>query len=147
MKRSLVAIAILILAVAAWQRTKLESRPSAKIASQIKTSSNEPSTGESIGGETSIDSPTATPTDSPVTDVKSETALQIFRTGTVSQVLAILPQIAQNPDSVAQNSASLQASLCRFQNDELGFEIVKYKFALLFGKSNVLRPWTTLCPG
>ncbi len=144
-KRTLALAAILSLGVLVWRaanpraESNLNNRSATRKVEQvvaapdIQTKNEEPAALP------------ATPAEVPETVI-----LEIVRTGTVSQVLAILPKIAQSSDEVVQQAATLQASLCRFQNDplsELGFEVIKYKFDLLVGKTKALKPWSSLCSG
>lgn len=70
---------------------------------------------------------------------------QMVEMGTASDVLAALPRATFFADSTTREIAHLQQSLCRFQQDEMAFEIIKYKFNLLFKNVVEIKPWQTIC--
>lgn len=70
---------------------------------------------------------------------------QMVEMGTASDVLAALPRATFFADSTTREIAHLQQSLCRFQQDEMAFEIIKHKFNLLFKNVVDIKPWQTLC--
>ena len=77
----------------------------------------------------------------------SQAITLVLSQGSIAQVLSALPRLAENLED-ASKIAEQQAALCRFENDsanELGFEILKFKFQLLFGKREGFKPWNTVC--
>lgn len=70
---------------------------------------------------------------------------EMVELGTASDVLAGLPKATHFADSTTREIAHLQQSLCRFQNDELAFEIIKHKFNLLFKNVVEIKPWQSIC--
>lgn len=75
----------------------------------------------------------------------AHTLRQMVELGTASDVLAALPKATHFAESTTREIAHLQQSLCRFQQDELAFEIIKHKFNLLFKNVVEIKPWQTLC--
>ncbi len=68
--------------------------------------------------------------------------------GGISDVLAALPKATHFSEETAMEIASLQESLCRFQSsaeDDLGFEMIKLKFNLVFKARIEIKPWQTIC--
>ena len=77
-----------------------------------------------------------------------ELVRQMVETGNAAEVLAAIPKVVYFADENLDNVASLQKSLCRFQfseEDQLGFEMIKLKFAMVMGNEPSVRPWTAVC--
>lgn len=65
--------------------------------------------------------------------------------GTASDVLAALPKATHFAEPLMREIGHLQQRLCRFQGDELAFEIIKHKFNLLFKNVVEIKPWQSIC--
>lgn len=72
---------------------------------------------------------------------------EMIEFGTVSDVLAALPKATHFTGKIVQELANLQQSLCRFQTpeDDLGFELIKLKFNLVFRNQALIKPWPSVC--